>query len=123
MDVTLGPWTAEMAVEEPLRKPLIAAMGSAAMAKAKSTPGISPKEATLGKPAKSGFTISGKVTSAVKHGGDTVVNATFTLWVDGTFSNVKPLTGGATASGSMGAEDAVAAVTESRVSPMAKRAL
>jgi hypothetical protein len=115
MDVTLGPWKAEMAVDAKLREPLVAAMAAAAMEKAKGTPGVTPKEATLGKPAKSGFTISGRVTSAVKQGADLVVSAVFTAWVDGTFANMKEVPGSASASGSMGAEDAVRAVTESRV--------
>ena len=117
MDVTLGPWTAEMSVEEKERKPLIQAMADAAMSKARATPGITPKEASMGKPAAKGFTVSGKVTHAVKEGSDVTVRATFTLWVDGTFSNVAPLKGEATASGmgTRGAEEALRAVTESRV--------
>ena len=117
MDVTLGPWTAEMSVEENDRKPLTQAMADAAMGKAKATAGITPKEASLGKPAAKGFTISGKVTHIVKEGGSVTARAVFTLWIDGTFSNVQPLKGEATASGmgSRTAEEALRAVTESRV--------
>jgi hypothetical protein len=45
------------------------------------------------------------------------VKAIYTLWLDGTFSNVQPLAGEATASGfgSTTAAEALRAVTESRV--------
>lgn len=114
MEITLGPWTAEMSVAENERKTLPAAMGTAAKDTAKRA-GFTAKDATLGKPAKKGFTISGKVTSVTKEGRDVTVRAIFTLWADGTFSNVAPLKGEATASGGMTAEDALVAVTESRV--------
>jgi hypothetical protein len=117
MDVTLGPWTAEMGVDEKERKPLTEAMADAARSKAKSTPGFTPKDALNGTPAKTGFTISGKLTHVLKSSAGVTVKATFTLWVDGVFTNVKPLAGEATASGfgSTTAEEALRAVTESRV--------
>jgi hypothetical protein len=115
MDVTLGPWTAEQSVEEKDRKPLIDAMADAARNAVRVATGFTGKDATLGKPAKTGFTISGKITHVVREGGSVTVRATFTLWVDSTFSNVAPLKGEATASGSMGAADAVQAFTEARV--------
>jgi len=117
MDVTLGPWTADVSVEESQRKPLAKAMGDAAWNKVKNTAGFTPKEAPLGKPAKKGFTISGKVTHVVKGETGVTSRAIFTLWVDGTFSNVAPLKGEASSSGngSRDAEEALIAVTESRV--------
>jgi hypothetical protein len=116
MDVALGPWTAELSVGESERKPLIEAMADAARSKVQSTPGFTAKDAQ-GKPAQKGFTISGKVNHVLKSSAGVTVKATFTLWVDGTFSNVKPLSGEATASGfgSTTAEEALRAVTESRV--------
>ncbi len=117
MDVTLGPWTAELGVDEKERKPLIEAMADAARSKAKSTPGITPKDAVNGTPAKTGFTITGKVMHLLKSKAGVTVKATFTVWVDGVFSNVKPLAGEATASGfrATTAQEALRAVTESRV--------
>jgi hypothetical protein len=117
VDVTLGSWTAEASVDEKERKPLTVAMADAARNKVKNTPGFTPKDAAQGKPAKAGFTISGKLTNVLKSSAGVTVKATFTLWVDGTFSNVKPLAGEATASGfgTTTAEEALRAVTESRV--------
>lgn len=116
MDVTLGPWTAELGVDETERKPLTEAMADAARGKVKSTTGFTAKDAQ-GQPAKKGFTISGKLTHVLKSSAGVTVKATFTLWIDGTFSNVQPLAGEATAKGfgSTTAEEALRAVTESRV--------
>jgi len=116
MDVTLGPWTAETSVDEKERKPLTEAMADAARTKVQNTTGFTPKDAQ-GMPAKAGFTISGRLTHVLKSSAGVTVKATFTLWVDGTFSNVQPLAGEATASGfgSTTAAEALRAVTESRV--------
>jgi len=115
VDITLGPWTAEMSIAEAERKPLAAAMGSEALSTVRKTAGFTAKEAVMGKPAKTGFTISGKLTNVVKQGGSIQVKATFTLWADGTFSNVAPLAGDGTASGGASAEDVVRAITEGKV--------
>ena len=114
MDVTLGPWTAEKSVDPKQGKPLAEAMGDEARDTAK-TAGFTPQEAPQGNPAKSGFTISGKVMKVSKEGNSTKVKLMFTLWADGTFSNVAPLAGDGEAQGSASAEDAVRAITESRV--------
>jgi len=104
-----------MSVDENDRKPLTEAMAAAAKSTVASTSGVTGKDASQGKPAKTGFTISGRVTHVVRSGGDVTVRATFTLWVDGTLSNVAPLKGEATASGSAGAKDAVQGLTEAKV--------
>ena len=116
MDVTLGPWTAEHSIDEADRKPLTEAMADAARTKVKNTTGFTGKDAQ-GQPAKTGFTISGKLNNLLKSSAGVTVKATFTLWADGTFSNVKPLAGEATAQGfgRTTAEEALRAVTESRV--------
>jgi hypothetical protein len=116
MDVTLGPWKAETSVEEQDRKPLTEAMADAARSKVKMTTGFTAKDANGG-PAKAGFTISGTLTHVLKSKAGATVKATFTLWIDGTFSNVPPVKGEATAKGfgAATAEEALRAVTESRV--------
>ena len=118
MDIALGPWTAEKNVEEKQRQPLAAAMGDEAWNTVKKTDGFTPKEAALGVPAKSGFTISGKVVQVARQGGNVQVKLMFTLWADGTFSNVAPLPGQGAAQGSAGAEDALRAITESKVNQL-----
>jgi hypothetical protein len=57
--------------------------------------------------------ITGKLTHLLKSKAGVTVKATFTVWVDGVFSNVKPLAGEATASGfgATTAEEALRAVT------------
>ena len=115
MDITLGPWTADMSVEERQRKPLAEAMGDEAWKTVKNTAGFAPKAAPQGKPAPSGFTISGKLTNVVKNGNTIHVMSTFTLWVDGTFSNVAPVKGDGYAKDGATPEDALRAITESRV--------
>src|SRR6266516_4756022 len=103
MDVTLGPWTAEKGIDQKQSKPLVEAMGDEAWNTAKKSRDFTPIKAD-GKPAASGFTISGKLTAVSKSGGSTQVVAKFTVWVDGTFSNAAPLEGRAAASGSSTAE-------------------
>ncbi len=73
MDIFLGPWTAEMSVEESLRKPLAAAMGDEAFNTVKNAPDFTPKLADPKKPDSGGFTISGKVKNVLKQGGKTHV--------------------------------------------------
>ena len=115
MDVTLGPWTAAMSVDHTQHKSLTEAMGNEAWNTVKNTPGFTPQVAPQGKPAKRGFTISGKLMNALKVGNGIHVTCVFTLWADGTFSNVAPLHGDGTADGSATAEEALRAITESRV--------
>ena len=118
MDITLGPWTAAKTIDAKQRQPLADAMGDEALETVNKKDGFTPKAAEGGTPAKSGFTISGQVTQVTKQGIDTVVKLMFTLWADGTFSNVAPLPGQATAQGSMGAVDAVQAITEAKVNQL-----
>jgi hypothetical protein len=111
MDVTLGPWTAEH-VEN---KPLAEAMGNEARKTVDKTAGYTPKDAPKGKSATKGYGISGRLNSVVKKGNSIQIFSTFTIWVDGTMSNVPPIQGTGFAEGSNTAEDAVRAITESRV--------
>ena len=113
MDVTLGPWTAAKAVDKEY-KPLAAAMGDEAWKTASKTTGITPQKAENGKPAAKGFTISGKITTVVKKGNSVHIRSVFTVWVDGTFSNVKGLAGDGSAE-AVPAEDAMRSITENRV--------
>lgn len=118
MDITLGPWTAAKAINDKQRQPLAEAMGDEAWNTVKKKDGFTPKQADGGIPAKTGFTISGQVLQVAKQGIDLQVKLMFTLWADGTFSNVAPLPGQATAQGSAGAEDALRAITESKVNQL-----
>ena len=111
MDVTLGPWTAAHAEN----KPLAEAMGDEAWKTVDKTVGFTPKEAPKGKSVTMGYTISGRLTSVVKQGNSLQILSAFTIWVDGTVSNVPPIQGTGSAEGSSTAEDAVRAITESRV--------
>ena len=111
MDVTLGPWTAQHAED----KPLAEAMGDEAWKTVEKSDGFTPKEAPKGKPAPKGYTISGSLTSVVKKGKTVQIFSNFTIWVDGTVSNVPPIQGTGFAEGSNTAEDALRAITESRV--------
>jgi hypothetical protein len=118
MDITLGPWTAAKTINEKQRQPLADAMGDEAWNTVKKKSGFTPKQADGGTPAKSGFTISGQVLQVAKQGIDLQVKLMFTLWTDGTFSNVAPVPGQATAQGSASAEDALRAITESKVNQL-----
>jgi hypothetical protein len=111
MDVTLGPWTAALAEH----KPLAEAMGNEAWKTVEKAAGFTPKALPIGNAAIKGYSISGRVTSVVIQGRTKEVYSTFTIWVDGTMSNVPPISGNATALGSDTAEDALRAVTEMRV--------
>ena len=115
MDVTLGPWKVAKGVEKEYQ-PLAEAMGDEARKTAGKTAGFTPKAAD-GKPAASGFTISGTITTVLKKGRSFHIRSVFTVWVDGTFSNVKELAGDGSADSSP-AEDAVRAITESRVTKL-----
>jgi hypothetical protein len=118
MDITLGPWTAAKTINQKQRQPLAEAMGDEAWNTVKKKGGFTPKQADGGTPAKSGFTISGQVLQVAKQGIDLQVKLMFTLWADGTFSNVAPLPGQATAQRGASAEDALRAITESKVNQL-----
>lgn len=115
MDVSLGPWKGLMSVDEKLRQPLADAMGHTAWKTVEGTAGFTPKEGPKDKPASSGFAISGKVTNTIKEGGKTRVMATFEVWFDGTFPNIKSVNGEAYSEGSMTAKDAIEAITEGKI--------
>lgn len=118
MDITLGPWTAAKTIDAKQRQPLADAMGDEALKTVNKKGGFTPKKADGGTPATSGFTISGQVLQVAKQGIGIQVKLMFTLWADGTFSNIAPVPGQATAEGSMGAEDALRAVTEAKVNQL-----
>jgi len=113
VDIALGPWTAEMSVDEKQRKALAAAMGDAAWDTVKNTAGFTPKKAadSGGK----GFGITGRVINVLKQGGETKVQVGCTLIADGGLSNVKEARGEAAASGGASVQDALEAVTEAKV--------
>jgi hypothetical protein len=111
MDVTLGPWKAD----HPADQPLADAMGDEARKTVEKTDGFEPKGAVQGKPAAKGYTVSGRLTSAEKQGNRVNIFSAFTIWVDGTVSNVPPIQGSGFAEGSNTAEDAVRAITESKI--------
>ncbi|HYZ83306.1 MAG TPA: hypothetical protein VE621_02840 [Bryobacteraceae bacterium] len=69
----------------------------------------------MGTAASRGLTIMGRVASVKKEGSNIQVGAKFNVLVDGAFSNVATLDGRASASGGMTAEDALRAITESKV--------
>jgi hypothetical protein len=78
--------------------------------------GFTPREAPKnGKPENHGFTISGTLAGVQRSAGSVQVNARFLVMVDGALSNVAMLDGRASADGGATAEDALLAVTESRV--------
>ena len=118
MDITLGPWTAAKTIDQKQRQPLADAMGDEALNTVKKKGSFTPKQADGGTPAQSGFTISGQVVQVAKQGINLQVKLMFTLWADGTFSNVAPLPGQAIAQGSASAEDALRAITESKVNQL-----
>lgn len=118
MDINLGPWTAAKTLDAKQRQTLPDAMGDEAWNTVKKKDGFTPVKVEGATPAQSGFTISGQVVQVTKQGTDTKVKLAFTLWVDGTFSNIVSPPGEATAQGSMGAADAVRAITESKVNQL-----
>jgi hypothetical protein len=118
MDITLGPWTAAKTIDAKQRQPLADAMGDEAWNTVSKKDGFTPKKADGGTAAKSGFTISGQVVQVAKQGINLQVKLMFTLWADGTFSNVAPLPGQGAAQGSSSAEDALRAITESKVNQL-----
>jgi hypothetical protein len=111
MDVTLGPWTAA----HPENKPLAEAMGDEAWKMVEKTAGFTPKKAPPGATATKGYTVSGRLTNVNKQGNTVQIFSAFTILVDGGLSNVPPIQGTGSAEGSSSAEDAVRAITESRI--------
>jgi hypothetical protein len=114
MDITLGPWK----VAAPVDEALAVAMGDEAWTTVKNRPGFSPKLAEKGNPAKTGFTISGKIMSVAKKESSTEIFAVYTIWVNGTISNAAPLQGRAAVSGGSTAENGVRAVTERNINKL-----
>jgi hypothetical protein len=112
VDVTLGPWTVAKGVDKEYAS-LSEVMGDQAWKTVNDTSGFTPKKAK-GKPAASGFTISGKITTVLKEGSSIHIRSLFTVWVDGTFSNVKDLAGDGSVEG-MPPSEAVKGITETRV--------
>jgi|GEM_PF-6372955 len=111
MDVTLGPWTAA----HPENKALAEAMGDEAWKTVQKADGFTPKEAPKGNSPVKGYSVSGRVLSVTKQGSSTHVSVAFTIWVDGTMSNVPPVPGAGFAEGGSTAEDVVRAITEARI--------
>jgi len=93
-------------------------MGDEAWNTVKKKDGFTPIKVEGVTPAKSGFTISGQVVQVAKQGIKLQVKLMFTLWADGTFSNVAPLPGQGAAEGSASAEDVLRAITESKVNQL-----
>jgi len=82
MDITLGPFTADMSVDAKERKPLAEAMGDEASNAVTKAAGFTPKKAVQGQPAKQGFTISGKLTNVLRTGRSVEVMGKFEVYVD-----------------------------------------
>ncbi len=115
MDITLGPWTVDLSIDKTKGQPIADAMGAEAFDTVKGTAGFTPQKAVNGKPAPSGFTISGKLTKLAKEPNGMHVQGTFTIQLDATFVNIMPVVGDAWAQGSMTPIDAVQAVTDDRI--------
>ncbi len=115
MDITLGPWTVDMSIGNATGKPIADAMGAEAFDTVKGTAGFTPQNAVNGKPAASGFTISGKLTKLAKEPNGMHVQGTFTIQLDATFVNIMPVVGDAWAQGSMTPIDAVQALTDAKI--------
>ena len=112
MQVTLGPWEAAKTIEASQQK-LAEAMGEEAFKTVEKSQDFTPVKAK-GKVDK-GYGISGRLTKVFKEGAMTHVVATYSVTVDGRFSNVAISEGRAAASGRWGAEEALRATTESKV--------
>jgi hypothetical protein len=116
MDITLGPWTVDLSMDQTQGQPIADAMGAQAFDTVKATNGFTPQKVGAdGKPAASGFTISGKLTMLAKEPNGMHVQVKFTILVDGTFPNVAPVPGDAWAVAPNTPIDAVQAVTEARI--------
>jgi hypothetical protein len=115
MDITLGPWTVDMSIDKTKGQPIADAMGAESFDTVKKTAGFTPVNAVNGKPAPSGFTISGKLTKLAKEPNGMHVQGTFTVQLDATFVNIGPVVGNAWAQGSMTAIDAIQGVADDRI--------
>lgn len=113
--INLGPWTTAKSVEAGQGKSLTAAMGDEAWKTVEKSCGFSPIEPPKGKPHGPGYTISARLVKVAGSPRDFEVVATFSITVDGQLANVALLEGKARGSGRHGAEDALRAVTESRI--------
>jgi hypothetical protein len=116
MDVTLGPWTAAHAEN----KDLADAMGDEAWKTVEKSKDATPKKADP-KTAAKGYTVSGRLTSADKKGKTTHIFMTFNILVDGFLSNVPPIAGTGFADAPNTPEDAVRAITESRINAIIQK--
>jgi hypothetical protein len=110
MDVNLGPWTAA----HPENTPLAEAMGDEAWRTVEKAAGFKPKKASQNGGSK-GYTTSGRLANVAKQANAVQIFSAFTILVDGAISNVPPIQGSGSAEGSSTAEDAVRAITESRI--------
>src|ERR1700691_4379773 len=99
MDIHFGPWNDAKTIAAKLRQTLPDAMGDEAWNTVKKKDAFTPIKVQGAAPAQSGFTISGQVIQVTKQGTDLKVKATFTLWVDDSFSNIVVPPGEATAQG------------------------
>ena len=113
MDITLGPFKNAAAVTVTKLDPLVKAMHDQAFDTATKKK-FDPKEPPDGKPAPSGFTISGKIKSVTKDGHKTQVTAGFDVWIDGTFANAPVTVPPGNGEGAP-TEDIVAALTENAI--------
>ncbi len=116
MDITLGPWTVDLSIDKTKGQPIADAAGDEAFTAVKGTAGFTPqKVGTDGKPAPSGFTISGKLTKLAKEPNGMHVQVTFTVLIDGSFPNIMPVVGDAWAEGSNTPIDAVQALVDAKI--------
>jgi hypothetical protein len=116
MDIWLGPWTVDMSMDKTTGQPIADAAGDEAGVAVKGTAGFTPqKVGPDGKPAKTGFTISGKLTKLAKEPNGMHVQMTFTVMVDASFPNIGPVVGDAWAQGSDTPIDAVNAITDLKI--------
>jgi hypothetical protein len=104
-----------LSIDKTTGQPIADAIGAEAFDTVKNTAGFTPQNAVAGKPAKSGFTISGKLTMLAKEPNGMHVRAAFTILIDGTFANVAPVAGDAWAQAPMTPIDAAQAVTDKEI--------
>lgn len=114
MDVNLGPWMANKSVDAKTAQPLIEAMKDEAWKTVQKSIDFNPAKG-VGTRADKGFTISGILTKVARSAGTVDVAARFEIYVDGQLSTMPISEGRASASGGMGADDAIRAITETRV--------
>ena len=116
MDIWLGPWTVDMSIDKTTGQPIADAMGAEAFDTVKNTNGFTPqKVGSDGKPAPSGFTITGKLTVLAKEPNGMHVQGQFTLLGDGTFVNIGLAVGNAWAQAPNTPIDAIQAVADAQI--------